>query len=72
MKNNKLVYYSLYIVNLDYQKHDGYWVCSHKEEVEVPYDPHTENEKNLHDKAAKIALSKYDYKFAKVNSVTYC
>lgn len=68
----KIPYYALYIVNLDYLKSDGYWVCSHKEEVEVPYNPETENEKDLHEKAADIALARYGYKYAKVNSVTYC
>lgn len=71
MNKQKEKYYSLYIVNLDYKKLDGYWVCSHKEDVLVPYNPNIENEKDLHEKAASIALSKYG-KYAKINSVVYC
>jgi hypothetical protein len=61
---------ALYIVVLDYEKPDGYWVCSHKEEVLVPYDPEKENEKDLHDRARDLALASYQN--AKAYSVIYC
>lgn len=66
----KIQYTSQYEVRFDYQKDDGYWNCSAKEWVFVPYDIETENEKDLHDRAAEIIIKKY--KNAKVYSVIYC
>jgi hypothetical protein len=59
----------LYDVSLDYQKADGYWVCSHKEYVCVPA-VHGLNEKNNHDAAGVIARKLYAK--CRINSVTYC
>jgi hypothetical protein len=44
----------LYIVKLNYQKPDGYWVVGHKEEVLVPV-VHGVNEKANHGNAAALA-----------------
>jgi hypothetical protein len=58
-----------YIVNFDYLKPDGFWVCSHEEEVVVPVR-HGVNEKNSHERAASRIKSAYPN--CRINSVTYC
>ena len=58
-----------YEVSLDYQKPDGYWVCSHLEHVSVPVK-HGVNEKNNH--AAAEAIAKQRFPKCRINSVTYC
>jgi len=57
-----------YEVSLDYQKPDGYWVCSHKELILVPVK-HGVNEKCNHGKAAEMAEKLYPK--CKINGVTY-
>ena len=69
-KKAKDLDHAQYIVVLDYQKPDGYWLVGHREEVEVPYDPKTENEKDLHERASNIVMEKYSN--AKVFKVIYC
>lgn len=58
-----------YEVNFDYQKPDGYWICSHKEHVSVPVR-HGANEKNNHNAAKNIIKQRYQK--CRINSVTYC
>ena len=58
-----------YVVKLNYQKPDGYWVVGHIEEVFVDVE-HGVNEKNNHAKAEKMALKKFEN--AKIVSVSYC
>lgn len=58
-----------YEVSLDYQKTDGYWVCSHHEHVSVPVTNGV-SEKNNH--AAAAAIAKQKYPKCRINSVTYC
>jgi hypothetical protein len=58
-----------YEVSIDYQKPDGYWVCSHKEVVILEVR-HGVNEKNNH--AAAEAIAKRRYPKCRINSVTYC
>lgn len=57
-----------YIVSFDYQKPDGYWRCSEKEDVIIEC-VHGVNEKNNHQKAEDIIRLKYPN--CKINSVTY-
>lgn len=59
----------LYQVSLDYQKADGYWVCSHKEDVLVSVE-HGMTEKDNHAVAASIAKTLYPR--CRINGVTYC
>jgi len=59
----------IYKVKLNYQKHDGYWVVGHIEDVFVEVT-HGKNEKNNHKKAEKLALEKFPN--AKIVSVSYC
>jgi hypothetical protein len=66
---NKNTFDEEYIVSLNYQKQDGYWVYSHKESFCVPVS-HGVNEKDNHDEAAEIARKKYPN--CKINSVTLC
>lgn len=58
-----------YLVNLDYQKPDGFWVCSHIDYVYVTVR-HGVNEKDNHAEAEAIAKKKY--KICKINRVIYC
>jgi hypothetical protein len=57
-----------YEVSLDYQKPDGYWVCSHREHVSVPVY-YGVNERNNHAEAEAIAKQRYPKCI--INSVTY-
>jgi hypothetical protein len=59
----------LYQVSLDYQKADGYWVCSHKEDVLVSVE-HGMTEKDNH--AAAEAIAKTRYPRCRINGATYC
>lgn len=61
---------SAYIVNLDFQKPDGYWVCSHNEDIYVCHDL-THSGKGLHREAEKLIALKYKGIKHKINSVTY-
>lgn len=47
-----------YIVKLNYQKPDGYWVVGHEEEVSVLVN-HKMQEKNNHDAAEVLAKLKF-------------
>lgn len=58
----------LYIVSLDYQTPDGYWINSHKEDVLVKVR-HGVNEKNNHTKAVGIAKKRFPG--CRINGVTY-
>ena len=58
-----------YEVSLDYQKPDGYWVCSHLLHVWVPVK-HGVNEKRNHHLAEQEALRQFPN--AKINQVYYC
>jgi hypothetical protein len=69
MKQGINTFMEQYQVSIDYQKPDGYWVCSHKEYIFVPVEFGV-NEKNNHDKAA--AMVKKLYPGCRINSVTYC
>lgn len=70
LKEKKLnIFQEEYLVNLDYQKPDGYWVCSHEELVRVPVQ-HGVNEKNNHDQAENIA--KIIFPGCRVNKIMYC
>lgn len=70
MKKGKKQSQSAYIVNLDFQKSDGYWVCSHNEDVLVPHDL-AHSGKGLHREAEKLIALKYKGIKHKINSVTY-
>lgn len=62
-------YLEQYVVKLNYQKDDGYWVTGHTEDIFVKVK-HGSNEKNNHDKAKNMALKKFPK--SKIISVTYC
>ena len=47
-----------YLVKLNYQKPDGYWVVGHEEEVLVPVN-HKMVEKGNHNWAAEMAKQKF-------------
>lgn len=58
-----------YIVILDYQKPDGFWVWGHREEVFVTVR-HGIKEKNNHAEAEKIAKNKFPS--GVIKNVIYC
>ena len=59
----------LYIVDLDYQKEDGFWVVAHEEYILIPVR-NRRHEKCGHDSAAEIAAGMFPN--ARIRSVTYC
>lgn len=47
-----------YIVKVNYQKDDGYWVIGEVVDVSVPVE-HGVNEKNNHNRAANLVQSQF-------------
>ena len=62
------VFPETYEVVFDYQKPDGYWVFSHKEEVDVSI--YTHQEKKSHDLAAEKIKNKYPN--CTIKRINYC
>jgi hypothetical protein len=58
----------VYEVSLDYQKDDGYWVCSQKYDIIIEI-PNSERGKDNHKLAAQIVKEMHPN--CKINSVTY-